>query len=165
MPGREERIKRTKATVVLMAEKGVVTDVKDNGKIAVVSMKRTEACAKCKACFAGFSESTMLLEVKNAYSAKIGDSVLIELPDKGFFAASMIMYLFPLAAALAGFFAGGAVSDILGFALGVLLLLVSYLIIRANEGKLKRLPLFSPFIAGVIPSSLPTSSEVSEPLK
>lgn len=132
-----------------MSEKGMVINVKDDGKTAVVSFNRTEACGKCRACYSGFSGSQMLLDAKNGVNAKTGDSVFVELPENGFLTAAAIMYLFPLFAALMGFVLGGAVSEVFGFSLGVSLLILSYLIIRANERRIKTLMLFRPFISEI----------------
>ena len=56
-----------------MAEKGYVTEIK--GNLAVIKMKRTEACAKCRACIAGMTEKEMIMEAENNCGAEVGDWV------------------------------------------------------------------------------------------
>lgn len=139
-----------------MAEKGKVIALKDQGSVAVVSFMRTEACAKCKKCMAGFQESEMILEVPNEKGAKQGNTVYIEIPDNGFFTASLIMYVIPLVLMLLGFFGGiylspvlGASQDLLAFGLGIAMLALSFFIIRANEKRFKTLKMFTPVIVRV----------------
>lgn len=139
-----------------MAEKGKVIALKDNGKTAVISFMRTEACANCKQCMAGFQESEMILEVPNNRGAQTGNIVYIEIPENGFFTASLIMYVIPLALMLLGFFGGaylapllGVSKDLLAFGLGVAMLALSFFIIRANENYFKTLKIFAPFIVQV----------------
>ena len=87
-----------------MAEKGRVIELKDN--FAVVSMTRKEACAKCRACVAGFSEKEMLIEAENLCDAQVGDWVEITLSENGFLSAVMIMYGLPMVGLMAGFLLG-----------------------------------------------------------
>ena len=57
-----------------MAEKGIVTELKDNN-IAYIKMKRTEACAKCRACVSGLSEQDMFIDAENDCDASVGQWV------------------------------------------------------------------------------------------
>ena len=73
-----------------MAEKGIVMERKDN--LAVIKLKRQEACAKCRACVAGMSEQEMIMEAENACNAQVGDWVELELVGNSFLEAVLIMY-------------------------------------------------------------------------
>ena len=66
-----------------MAEKGVVVDRKNN--LAVIKLRRQEACAKCRACIAGMSEQEMIMEAENRCNAQVGDWVELEMVGSGFF--------------------------------------------------------------------------------
>lgn len=126
-----------------MAEKGVVTEIKNN--IAVVKMVRTEACAKCRACIAGMSEQEMFIDAQNACDAKVGDWVEMELVGSGFFQAVLIMYGIPLIALIVGMLVGFYVispvfhltgtgtDEIIGFITGLLFTFLAYLWIRSQE--------------------------------
>ncbi|MCI8342764.1 MAG: SoxR reducing system RseC family protein [Firmicutes bacterium] len=126
-----------------MAEKGYVTELK--GEIAVIKMKRTEACAKCRACIAGMSEKEMIMEAQNKCGAAVGDWVELELTEKGFYFAVSIMYGIPLAAFLAGTFLGyfwlvpkflsGNSIELGSFATGLIFTAAAYLWIRSQESR------------------------------
>ena len=139
-----------------MSEKGTVIEVKNNGKTAVISFDRTVACEGCKRCMAGFSSSQMIMEARNDIGAVKGSMVFIELPERGFLTAAVITYLIPLMLMMAGFFGGGYLSrfadvnsELFSFALGTALLLVSFLVIRLNERRIKSLPIFMPYISKI----------------
>ena len=113
-----------------------------DGEFVSVSMTRSEACAKCRACIAGMAGREMLLTAQNLCGAKPGDSVRVELDDGDFIRSSLIMYGLPLALMLAGFFIGGALGNIfaninpevLSFLLGMVFLAAGYLLIKNTEG-------------------------------
>ena len=126
-----------------MAEKGIVTELK--GELAVIKMKRTEACAKCRACIAGMSEKEMVMEADNQCNAQVGDWVELELVDNGFFFAVMIMYGIPLVAFLAGILLSYFVflprlmpqmnPDLPSFIIGLIFTGGAYLWIRSQESR------------------------------
>ena len=127
-----------------MAEICEVIDFNDNK--VVVRLERKEACAKCRACTAGMKSSDMLISAENLCSAEIGDHVEIALEETDFVKAVLIMYGFPFVMFLAGVFGGyysclhfgirGA--EYIGFILGLVLVAVSYGIIRSQESRWKR---------------------------
>lgn len=123
-----------------MGEKGQVIELKEN--LAVIRMTRTEACAKCKACIAGMSKKDMIMEADNECSAQVGDWVEMELRENGFFQAVLIMYGIPLIAFMAGILLGYFVvapfvpmidPSVIGFGLGLLFTLLTFLWIRSQE--------------------------------
>lgn len=126
-----------------MAEKGIVTELK--GELAVIKMKRTEACAKCRACIAGMSEKEMIMEADNQCNAQVGDWVELELVDNGFFFAVMIMYGIPLVAFLVGILLSYFVvlpkfmpltnPDLPSFIVGLVFTGIAYLWIRSQESR------------------------------
>lgn len=124
-------------------EKGVVI-LREQNRITV-SMKRSEACAKCRACVAGLGEREMRLVAKNECGADVGDIVRIELREGVFIRAALILYGIPLVFMMCGFLLGKLLSgvfvyinsEILSFMLGVLALVSSYLLIHMRQHKLK----------------------------
>ena len=98
-----------------MAEKGIVTELKDNN-IAYIKMKRTEACAKCRACVAGLSEQDMFIDAENDCDASVGQCVELEFDNNGFFYAVLIMYGIPFVALISGILLGYyAIAPLLPF--------------------------------------------------
>lgn len=98
-----------------MAEKGIVTELKDNN-IAYIKMKRTEACAKCRACVAGLSEQDMFIDAENDCDASVGQWVELEFDNNGFFYAVLIMYGIPFVALISGILLGYyAIAPLLPF--------------------------------------------------
>ena len=120
-----------------MGEVGRVVSADINEGKVKVSMKRNEACAKCRVCIAGMQTSEMLMEATNLCAAKAGDYVEIELKPGFFLKAALIMYGIPLLALLAGIFFGYyTFGEIAAFVFGILLMLASYMLIKKNESKI-----------------------------
>ena len=130
-------------------EAGIV--ISQNGDFLDISLIKSEACAKCRACIAGMSRHEMRLSARNFCGAKIGDRVRIELDDGAFLVSSLIMYGFPLIMLVLGIFAGSLLSrvfvyinpEILSVLCGVFALGLSFLLIRKNEGKFHK-PKYQP---------------------
>lgn len=126
--------------VEIMAEKGLVTQVKPDNKV-VVKLLRTEACSKCRACMV-FSSKEMILEATNECNAKAEDWVELELQHDGFYSAVLIMYGFPCLGLLAGIFLGyfglhsimpGFNREILSFICGLIGIYICHLVIKKNN--------------------------------
>ncbi len=124
-----------------MAEIGKVIDI-ENDKV-VVSLERKEACAKCRACSAGMKAEEMLIRAENICSAQVGDKVEIALEETDFIKAVLIMYGFPFVMFMIGLMGGyyGCLSanipnpELLGFVLGLVLVAVSYALIKSQENR------------------------------
>ncbi|MCT4687608.1 SoxR reducing system RseC family protein [Vallitalea sp.] len=124
-----------------MAETGIV--IKETGKYVTVKLERREACAKCRACTAGFETKDMIIEAENICDAKEGDEVEISLEQSNFLKAVLIMYTVPLIFLFVGLGVGYLISyalhlqsvEIIAVIFGFVLLAISYLIIRSNEDK------------------------------
>lgn len=124
-----------------MAEKGIVMERKDN--LAVIKLKRQEACAKCRACVAGMSEQEMIMEAENACNAQVGDWVELELVGNSFLEAVLIMYGIPCVCFFVGLLGGyfwlmptffpDVNPDLPSFLLGLVLTVAAYGIIRTQE--------------------------------
>ncbi|MCT4543750.1 MAG: SoxR reducing system RseC family protein [Vallitalea sp.] len=124
-----------------MGEVGVVTKAK--GKYVTVKLERKEACAKCRACTAGFESKDMIIEAENICNAKEGDMVDISLEQSNFLKAVLIMYTIPLGFLFVGLGLGYLISSIfslqntelIAVLCGFISLALSYYIIRLNEDK------------------------------
>ena len=131
----------------MLEESGVVVDVQKH-KVWVETMARSS----CSACGSGscttsvisklFGMRRNLIEMSNDLDAKIGDRVIVGIPDQLLVQASMWAYLLPLAimvgaTLLANFLGAGdgaqALSAALGLALGFVL--IRYLVDRTSRQK------------------------------
>ncbi|MCI1931235.1 MAG: SoxR reducing system RseC family protein [Clostridia bacterium] len=83
-----------------MAEIGKVIGFK--GDLAIIEMKRLEACAKCRACIAGMEGKSMFIEAENACNAEVDDWVEVELTPRGFMTAVLVMYGIPFVGFMIG---------------------------------------------------------------
>ena len=126
-----------------MAEKGIVTELKDNN-IAYIKMKRTEACAKCRACVSGLSEQDMFIDAENDCDASVGQWVELEFDNNGFFYAVLIMYGIPFVALISvllfGYYAIAPLlpfvsKEILSCVVGLGFTALVYLWIRSQEDR------------------------------
>jgi sigma-E factor negative regulatory protein RseC len=86
-----------------MEEKGKVIKV-ENG-VAQVKMERTSACARCGICFKN-SEDKPILFAEDSLGVSPGDEVLLSVETKQVLKAAFLIYLFPLAGLIAGYFLG-----------------------------------------------------------
>ena len=125
--------------ITKMAEIGKVIDIEKNK--VVVSLERKEACAKCRACSAGMKKEEMLIRAENICGADIGDKVEIVLEEADFIKAVLIMYGFPFIMFMIGLLgtyyglsgANIANPELLSFIVGLVLVAVSYGIIKSQE--------------------------------
>ena len=122
-----------------MAEIGEVIE-RENDRV-VVKLERKEACAKCRACTAGMKSSDMLINAENLCNAEKGDKVEISLEESDFMKAVLVMYGFPFVMFMIGVLAGyyGCLrlgipgAEYISFGLGLVLVVISYAVIRSQE--------------------------------
>lgn len=138
-----------------MSECGQIVEVKDN--IATIKLTRKSACASCGACGMGGHQKDMLLSIPNTLGGEVGDYAELDLSSKQLLKASVIMYVGPLIALLAGVVAGyllGAKLDLnkelFAVILGLLFTGLSYLGIRVLEPRFKKGHNFSPQLVKII---------------
>ncbi len=140
-----------------MREIGKVVAI-ENG-IAKVQINRHTACGDCGACQVGQDKLVMETFAKNTIAAKIGDQVEIETKTTNILKASLIIYTFPLImfiiGSLLGYnFANYSIyhdwNNYIGFGVGVVFTLLSYLIIRKNEKKFMHDKTFQPTIYRIV---------------
>lgn len=129
-----------------MNKVGVVTATHND--TAVVRLARHSACSECGACDHGSSESKdMLVEALNEAGAIVGDRVQVDLESVQVVRAAFIFYAIPLIALLIGVFAVKAAmttlgneahSDLVAAIAGTALMVVSFMVIRMNEGRFQK---------------------------
>ena len=131
-----------------MSEVGKVISA-DEDRV-VVSMTRTEACAKCRMCVVGMSAEQMLVTAVNECGAQPGDEVEVELRT-GFFARAVVLsYGFPLLMFFAGILGGQLfeLGEPVSFAIALGLVFVSYAFIHFS--KIGKNPNYKPVAAKII---------------
>ncbi len=115
---------------------------------AVVRLARHSACGDCGCCsHGGEGESKeMLVEAFNEAGAVVGDQVHVDLGSVQVVRAAFIFYVIPLIALLVGVFAAKTILDGIGYAAnsdigaaiaGTLLMILAFVGIRFNEGRMK----------------------------
>lgn len=139
-----------------MLEKAKVTAIQ--GNMAKIMVIRNEMCGSCQACGIGKGEE-VYMDVYNNVGAKEGDYVEVEMENSDFLSASLIMYGVPLLAFFIGIIIGYLAYPIFGFgkpnevfaaALGFAMTVVSYLLIRYFEPRIKENKRFKPVIKYVV---------------
>lgn len=133
-----------------MNRNGVVTEVK--GERAVVQLLRHTACGECGACQLGDDSKQIKIECANDVGAQIGEFVEIDLESPNVLGAAFIMYMVPLAALLVGVVGGSLIfgmlansgiissslagfKELVGAGTGVVLMTLTYFIIKGKEDK------------------------------
>ena len=125
-----------------MREKALV--ISTNGDKAVVQVTRSTACEHCSAkCMVANESIDINAEVENSVNAQVGDTVDVDMEFSGVMSASAIAYGVPFVA----FFGGAALGyyvlsellnmsrDLIGLATGIILIVVSYLVIKQLDKK------------------------------
>lgn len=128
-----------------MGERGYVTRATD--ETVVVILKRSEACAKCKACTAELTQNEMIINARNLCKAKEGDYVNIELESANFLKAVFIMYGVPCLFFITGIFLGYYIlhlmsvqgdTELIAFLIGSALMIAAFFLIKINEKRLSK---------------------------
>ncbi|MTI47776.1 SoxR reducing system RseC family protein [Sporosalibacterium faouarense] len=120
-----------------MNQLGYVTKV-DNG-IAHLEVRRVSACGdKCGSCGGGCNVPATKVKIKNSLGAEKGDMVEVEMQTDFVLKSAFLVYIMPLILMVGGIIGGINLFEnlgidnyeALGFASGILLLGVSYFILR-----------------------------------
>ena len=131
-----------------MTQKAIV--VSSQGKL-MASLERSEACAQCRACAFGETQTVLVELPKDGQVYREGDTVELTLHDGSVSRASLLAYGFPLLMFLAGlaggWLLGGALGlsrDLLGALCALLLTGTSLLTLRRLDRRLRRSGRFTP---------------------
>ena len=142
----------------MITEEGMVK--RTTGNKAWVVTKRSEMCEACAshgACKTLGGGKEMEVEAINDAQAKPGDQVLLTLENQSLVKLSLLVYLFPILALIAGAALGQKVASILGtnpelssFGLGSIFFGLAFVLVRIKDKKLERTGAIIPKVARVI---------------
>lgn len=90
-----------------LTEEGIVVRLGAENTVWVEAARKSacEGCTSRGSCHAGIA-NTMEAHAVNEAGARVGDRVLMEIPHQSFFTVSLLIYIFPVVALVAGAFAG-----------------------------------------------------------
>ena len=146
----------------MMDHFGQVMEVEEDHK-ALVKIRRNDACSKCGKC-GGFigdmnSRGEMMVEAVNPINAKAGQFVRLETKSGNVLLAAVLLYFVPLVGLLAGLFIGrywainampSLNADLVGLALGLIIMILVFYFLRLSETRLARTKRFDAVIAAVV---------------
>lgn len=82
------------------------------GKKALVRIQRTSACGEnCAQCEGGCKPTSSIVEAVNGISAKVGDTVKIQMNSFAFMSLAFIGYILPIIVCIATYFTVNAFTD------------------------------------------------------
>ena len=93
----------------MIREQGIVEEIRRT--TAVIKVEKSASCKHCSekdSC--SVSDRNMRIEVKNSLNAKEGDRVEVSVPEGTFIKLSLMVYIFPIVALMAGAFLGNFLS-------------------------------------------------------
>lgn len=93
-----------------MEQIGEVVELR--GKKALVRIQRTSACGEnCSQCEGGCKPTSSVIEATNGISAKVGDTVKIQMNSLAFMTLAFIGYIFPIIVCLITYFTVKSFTD------------------------------------------------------
>ena len=122
----------------MVTEQGVIEDV--SGQKALIRIKKSSACATCESrgdCEVDSGKS-MVVEVANDLGGGMGDHVELSVPSGTFLKLSLLVYVLPVVALIAGAFAGGAFARVLHVPLSLSSVIGGFLAMGVTFYALKR---------------------------
>ena len=144
-----------------MNQQGYIIEIVDN-KTAKLKMQRHSACASCGKCQTLSSESKeILVEVDNSIGAKPGDHVEVNMENMNVLKATALAYVVPLIFLLVGTIVSyfmldmiistqGIIVELISGIIGIILMLLSYVILKRNDSKFRDSRKFIPVITKII---------------
>jgi len=144
-----------------MDHTGVV--VAAEGNTIRIRFPRSKACAHCGACM-NFGSEYAETVIENSLHAMVGDHVQVELAAKSFLKASLLVYVLPLLALLAGLVIASACfqNDLAAAGMALVFAGVVYLILKLLEPKFSRMKEFKLRMIKVINADEVQEKENSE---
>ena len=142
----------------MMTEEGMVK--RTMGSRAWVVTTRSDMCESCSshgACKVLGGGKEMEVEALNTAQARPGDQVLLTLEDQSLVKLSLLVYLFPILALIAGAGLGQKVAPLLGtnpeltsFGLACLCFGLAFVVVRIKDRKLAQTGAVIPKVARII---------------
>jgi len=152
----------------MINERGVVEKIVHQK--AVIKLQRSAGCDTCEArgsCHAE-GDKEMLVEVENELHAREGDAVEVSMPARSVAKMALVVYLGPVAALIAGAFAGDALgksfemdsplAPVIG---GLVLLAASLLALKGFDRFARSRPQYHPHMTRILATGSGTASPPS----
>ena len=93
-----------------MEQIGEVVEIQ--GSKALVRIQRASACGEnCAQCEGGCKPTSTVVKANNSISAKVGDTVKIEMNSLAFMSLAFIGYILPIIICIATYFTVNAITD------------------------------------------------------
>lgn len=141
-----------------MEQQGYIVEIIDN-KTAKLKMQRHSACASCGKCATTSEKKDIIVEVDNSIGAKIGDQVAVNMESVNVLKAAAIVYILPLIGLIGGTIATYYILQAMGSkgnieiisgTVGMLLTIVSFLILKANDKKFRESREYIPIVTKIL---------------
>lgn len=143
-----------------MEQQGYIVGIIDE-KTAKLKMQRHSACASCGKCTTTSEKKDIVVEVDNSIGAKLGDRVAVNMESMNVLKAVGIAYIFPLISLLIGtigtyyvlqFIENTKNIEVISSIVGIIIMLISFFILRKNDSKLRKSRQYIPIITKIIVS-------------
>lgn len=143
-----------------MEQQGYIVGIIDE-KTAKLKMQRHSACASCGKCTTTSEKKDIVVEVDNSIGAKLGDRVAVNMESMNVLKAVGIAYIFPLISLLIGTIGTYYVLqlientkniEVISSTVGIIIMLISFFILRKNDSKLRESRQYIPIITKIIVS-------------
>jgi len=143
-----------------MEQQGYIVGIIDE-KTAKLKMQRHSACASCGKCTTTSEKKDIVVEVDNSIGAKLGDRVAVNMESMNVLKAVGIAYIFPLISLLIGtigtyyvlqFIENTKNIEVISSTVGIIIMLISFFILRKNDSKLRESRQYIPIITKIIVS-------------
>lgn len=143
-----------------MEQQGYIVGIIDE-KTAKLKMQRHSACASCGKCTTTSEKKDIVVEVDNSIGAKLGDRVAVNMESMNVLKAVGIAYIFPLIGLLIGTIGTYYVLqlientkniEVISSTVGIIIMLISFFILRKNDSKLRESRQYIPIITKIIVS-------------
>jgi len=131
-----------------MQENGIIIKVEGSDAFVEVAGEDCKTCAAKAFCTGG---EKRIVQAENKTGAKVGDKVILEIPQKGFYLSLILVFLVPIILLCGGFFIfnrllGEAVSGLIG----LLLLILWFIILRFIDRRQRKNIRLKPTIIQII---------------
>lgn len=131
-----------------MLQTGIVKKL--NTHTAEVEIVRSSACGdSCASCGLCAGQNAVV-EAENTIGAKAGDTVVMDMADKKVLYAAFLVYIVPIIALIAGYFAGAALfnGEAAGVAAGFIAMALAFSVIILTDRRRKKR--YTPSIVKII---------------
>ncbi len=140
-----------------MNQIGTVIEVLKNNK-AKVLMRKHSACGDCGACQHGKENMQLNIVALNPVSAKSGDRVEVDMETQDVLGAAFIVYVIPLFIMVLGVVIGNSLlknlhianSEVYSALIGLLLMAISFGVIKFFEGSFQNNKKYLPIIKKIV---------------